>query len=50
MDLPVTAPREPGDYSIEITLVQERVGWFEDHGVLPARVALRVLPTPAPPR
>jgi len=42
VDLPVTAPAAPGDYILDVTLVQERVGWFEDRGVPPARVALRV--------
>src|SRR5919198_1014601 len=28
----VTAPKEPGDYLLEVDLVQEQVGWFSDKG------------------
>lgn len=42
VDLPVTAPIAPGEYRLDVTLVQERVGWFEDRGVRPAVVRLRV--------
>jgi hypothetical protein len=45
--LPVTAPGAEGIYLLEVTLVQERVAWFEDKGVKPARVLLRVRPEPA---
>jgi hypothetical protein len=40
--IPVIAPAEPGDYQLELDLVQERVAWFADKGadrlLLPARV------------
>jgi hypothetical protein len=40
--MPVIAPAEPGDYQLELDLVQERIAWFADKGaarlVLPARV------------
>jgi hypothetical protein len=40
--IPVIAPAEPGDYQLELDLVQERIAWFADKGadrlVLPARV------------
>lgn len=38
----VTAPKDPGDYTLEIDLVQEQVAWFHDKGSQPARVKVRV--------
>lgn len=40
--IPVIAPDEPGDYQLQLDLVQERIAWFADKGaerlLLPARV------------
>jgi hypothetical protein len=41
------APREPGEYLLEVGLIAERVGWFSGHGVSPLRVPISVL---GPPR
>ena len=40
--LPVQAPHEPGDYTLEIDLVYERVAWFASRGVVPLRLPIRV--------
>ena len=42
--LPVTAPTLPGAYQLEVTLVQESVGWFEDRGVPASRLRFTVGP------
>lgn len=39
----VTAPKEPGDYLLEVDLVQEQVGWFSDHGSPTARAKVSVV-------
>jgi len=39
----VKAPKAPGDYVLEVDLVQEMVAWFQDKGSKSARVAIRVL-------
>jgi hypothetical protein len=40
--LPVRAPASPGDYRLQVDLVEEGVAWFEDRGaerlVIPVRV------------
>jgi SAM-dependent methyltransferase len=50
--LAVNAPDGPGDYLLEIDLVQEKICWFEQRGSTTAQVPVRVLaplaPTPAP--
>ena len=38
----VTAPKEPGDYILELDLVQEQVAWFHDKGSGTARVKILV--------
>ena len=38
----ITAPREPGDYILELDLVQEQVAWFHDKGSGTARVKIQV--------
>lgn len=38
----ITAPKEPGDYMLEIDLVQEQVAWFHDKGSPTARVNVKV--------
>lgn len=40
--LKVTAPDVPGDYALDVDLVQEGMTWFADRGMTPATVALRV--------
>lgn len=44
VELFVTAPREPGDYLLEVDLVEEGITWFAGRGSIAARVAVRVLP------
>lgn len=38
----ITAPKDPGDYILELDLVQEQVAWFHDKGSGMARVQIRV--------
>jgi hypothetical protein len=40
--LTITAPKEPGDYILEVDLVQEQVAWFHDKGSPTARVNIKV--------
>jgi hypothetical protein len=39
----VTAPKEPGDYILEIDLLQEQVAWFSDKGSPTARANVTVV-------
>ena len=32
MTLQITAPKEPGEYTLEVDLVQEQVSWFKEKG------------------
>src|SRR5688572_1494699 len=41
--LVVTAPKEPGDYLLEVDLVQEQVAWFSDKGSPTARAKVTVV-------
>ncbi|HEV2862735.1 MAG TPA: hypothetical protein VGX48_17095 [Pyrinomonadaceae bacterium] len=41
--LVITAPKEPGDYLLEVDLVQEQVGWFSDKGSPTARTKVTVV-------
>jgi len=41
--LQITAPKEPGDYTLEIDLVQEGVAWFSDKGSPTARTKVSVI-------
>lgn len=41
--LGVTAPKEPGDYLLEVDLVQEQVAWFSDKGSPTARAKVTVV-------
>ena len=50
LELPVEAPERPGDYTLELDLVQEGVAWLEELGGSPHEVPLRVLPTDTAPR
>ncbi len=40
----VIAPTQPGDARLQITLVQEHVGWFDECGSLPAEIKVLVSP------
>ncbi len=44
LHLLITAPPEPGEYWLDIDLVQEGVSWFGDRGSPPTRIAVRVVP------
>lgn len=41
--LTVTAPKEPGEYFLEVDLVQEQVAWFSDKGSPTARAKVTVV-------
>jgi hypothetical protein len=38
----ITAPREPGNYILELDLVQEQVAWFRDKGSATTRLKIQV--------
>jgi len=44
LSLTVTAPIEPGEYILELDMVQEHVAWFKDKGSPTCRVPVRVTP------
>lgn len=44
LSLTVTAPVEPGEYLLELDMVQEHVAWFKDKGSPTCRVPVRVTP------
>jgi hypothetical protein len=44
--VPVAAPSRPGQYTLVLTLVQERAAWFCDVGGGEARVSILVKPNP----
>lgn len=46
LDLVITAPDEPGEYTLDIDLCQEGVAWFGDEGVVIERVPVTVTPAP----
>lgn len=39
----VDAPAQPGEHTLVLTALQERVGWFEQMGFEPARLPVRVI-------
>jgi hypothetical protein len=41
--LVVTAPKEPGDYTLEVDLVQEQIAWFHDKGSPTAKTKITVV-------
>jgi hypothetical protein len=41
--LQITAPKEPGDYLLEVDLIQEQVAWFSDKGSQTARTKITVV-------
>jgi hypothetical protein len=44
LELLITAPAQPGTYTLEIDMVQEGVAWFGARGGTPLRVAITVQP------
>jgi len=42
LSLPVTAPIAPGDYILELDMVQERVTWFAYEGSIPQQIKIKV--------
>ena len=43
LPLQVTAPKTPGEYVLEVDLIQEQVGWFLDKGSPTAKVKITVV-------
>jgi ubiquinone/menaquinone biosynthesis C-methylase UbiE len=43
LSLTVTAPSVPGDYLLELDMVQEHVAWFKDKGSPTCRIQVRVI-------
>jgi len=41
--LQITAPQEPGEYMLEVDLVQEQVAWFHDKGSATAKTKITVV-------
>jgi hypothetical protein len=46
LSVPITAPSSPGQFTLVLSLVQERVAWFCDVGGGEARVLILVKPNP----
>lgn len=44
MTLAVTAPKTPGEYTLEIDMVHEGVTWFSERGARPLRLTVHVVP------
>jgi hypothetical protein len=42
ISLQVTAPKEPGEYVLDLDLIQEQVAWFSDKGSPTARTKITV--------
>jgi hypothetical protein len=41
--LAITAPKEPGEYTLEVDLIQEQVAWFSDKGSPTAKTKITVV-------
>lgn len=41
--LVITAPKEPGEYTLEVDVVQEQVAWFSDKGSPTAKAKITVV-------
>ena len=41
--LGITAPKDPGEYTLEVDLVQEQVAWFHEKGSPTAKVKITVV-------
>jgi hypothetical protein len=48
IEMLVTAPKEPGQYSLQVSLVQEKVQWFSDVGQGSVTLPAQVVPSPDP--
>lgn len=44
LSLVITVPRQPGDFVLELDMVQEGVAWFRDRGSLTCRVPISITP------
>lgn len=44
LELLITAPAQPGTYTLEIDMVQEGVAWFDARGGMSLRVRIAVQP------
>jgi len=42
-EMTVQAPEQPGSYELVLTLVQERVRWFEERGFVPCKVEVEIV-------
>jgi hypothetical protein len=49
MTVTVTAPASPGNYVLELDMVQEGVAWFKEKSSIPALVQADIEPAPAAP-
>jgi len=43
VSLQVTAPKEPGEYTLEVDMLQEQVAWFSEKGSQTARTKITVV-------
>ena len=43
MTLQITAPQQPGEYTLEVDMVQEQIAWFGDKGSPTARAKVTVV-------
>ncbi|HYX29118.1 MAG TPA: hypothetical protein VE863_11170 [Pyrinomonadaceae bacterium] len=41
--LTITAPKDPGDYTLEVDVIQEQVAWFSDKGSPTAKTKITVV-------
>jgi uncharacterized membrane protein len=41
--LVITAPKDPGEYTLEVDLLQEQVAWFSDKGSPTAKAKITVV-------
>lgn len=44
LQMAVTAPRAPGEYTLEVDMVHEEVTWFYERGATPLHLRVRVAP------
>jgi hypothetical protein len=44
MTLDIVAPHEPGDYLLEVDLVEEGIRWFADFALAPLHIPVHVEP------
>ena len=44
MTLQITAPKQPGDYTLEVDMVQEGVNWFGEKGSSTTKAKVTVVP------